>query len=70
MLLILARLSTEMRYVTAATKVFPTEIRLSGGPREPFIVLLQWGLCVVPRLPRVVDAVYMTTCQHRKVLIS
>lgn len=42
-LLILARLSSEIRYVRAATKLFATKIRLTASPRKPLIVLLQWG---------------------------
>lgn len=46
MLLILARISSEMRYVTAAPKVFSAEIRVSACLWGLLIVLCQCILCV------------------------
>lgn len=58
MLLILAHLSSEMRYVTAATKMFSTEIAVSVCLLGLIIVLCpMWVFffCEVPRLRCLVD---------------
>lgn len=56
MLLILARISSEMRYVTAATKVFSSEIRVSACLWGVLIVLCHcFSFCGVSRLQCLFD---------------